>query len=114
MYQKMILRLFIPTIALLAASLAAYCFFGIFIPHQFADVSMLTEVVRLSSNIASISAPALIVASAVVALYTTWRLQRWQTGLEDICRYCGGMVRERSGRYGRYQHCLSCEKNTKL
>jgi hypothetical protein len=108
MPRKMIVRLFLPAIALLAGSSVTYCFFGIFIPYQLADATMLVEVARLSSNLAAIGAPALVFASAVAGMHSLWRLRRWELGLENICGNCGGMVVERSGRYAQYQHCLNC------
>jgi hypothetical protein len=109
----MIVRLFLPAIALLTGSLVTYCFFGIFIPYHFADLRLLVEVVRMSSDLAAIGGPILVFASAVSVIHSLWRLRRWELGLEIDCERCGGIVVERSGRYSHYQRCLNCGRKNR-
>ena len=53
-----------------------------------------------------------MVLGAVMAVFATFRLWRWERGNDPVTCDCGGLLgRERGGRYGLYRKCLACGRN---
>jgi len=48
-------------------------------------------------------------------IWQTYRLWQWENGnIDNCCHVCGGIVSERSGRWGDYYKCLACGNNRSI
>jgi hypothetical protein len=52
----------------------------------------------------------LLCASGLAITISSYQLWKWEKGEAlETCHICGGMVLEKSGRFGLYYKCLACE-----
>ncbi|MET4000544.1 hypothetical protein ABIE60_002557 [Marinobacterium sp. MBR-109] len=114
MGNMMLMRVYAFPLLFIISAVVVRLVFDIWLPDRLADSSMLAALavnIEIFSRWASLSLLALGVLSA---LYKSFNLWQWYQGNAESCDSCGGIVSERSGRYGPYYHCLACGRNRKI
>lgn len=55
---------------------------------------------------------ALLFASLLTTLFSTYRFIMWTKGKGELCKFCGGILQYRfKARYSPHYRCLACGKN---
>lgn len=103
----MLLRLFAPSIGLTAIAVASTLLIGIWLPSRL-QTGLLASQAEIIRN-AGLWLGAIGLACAfVMTACQTYRLRQWTAGNGPDCPRCGGLLKEKYGRYGWYTSCLHC------
>jgi len=98
----MAFRMYLPTLACLLLAFASTWLLSGW--GQSADLATLGDALRWLPY-------GLLGLAALLGIFASLRLMRWETGGALIC-HCGGLLgREREGRFGAYRKCMGCGRN---
>jgi len=57
---------------------------------------------------------ALTISVGLWLAYCAYRTWKWKNMEGELCHQCGGIVREKSGRWGPYVKCVGCGAKRKI
>jgi hypothetical protein len=106
--QKMVIRLYLPMMLLIAAAFVTSVVGDIFYDRFMASkiLSGLGEMIANGVNWLSIL---LLCLSVLFCSYATFRLWKWDKNEDsEICHVCGGITTVKNGRFGEYLKCFAC------
>lgn len=112
--DKMWIRLFAPPLALAAFVSVAAALLSLVIRDTIESGSMLAPAAMQLAQFIKVVTGAVFVGVAAWLGYCFYRAWAWYNQRGELCHYCGGIVSEKSGRFGLYHHCLQCGKNKSL
>ncbi|MCP5197559.1 MAG: hypothetical protein H6974_12380 [Gammaproteobacteria bacterium] len=114
MFDLMIFRLYLPAILVLVLGFLSWIILGVFIPYKMSNIPIFSELVTGSSKFSTIVFAISTMVAIYIAIYQTYTLWKWRRGSIGCCFSCGGIVAQKYGRYGLYEHCLACGKNRRI
>lgn len=109
--NKMLIRLYLPAFLFMAIALLIPKI-GLSFYNDFLNSVYLKGLAELVKSATEWGALGFMVLGTLTFIFQTYRLWKWDKGESlESCHFCGGMVIEKTGKYGDYHKCLACGSN---
>ncbi len=112
--NRMLIRLYLPSILLTVGAVTASYVLYFFIPGSLSGNELFSGLAQSAMQAAPWVGVLMLGIALCSAAISTYRIQRWENGRCSACYTCGGITDYKVGKYGAYYKCLACGNNRSI